>query len=82
MTINIFVLKGDINGKIIVVRFFFCRVYIKKAKNIKSVSKVINLYTHIKIGNNKGHYIHVQLNRCKMATLKKTEFFFTRPIIA
>ena len=28
MTINIFVLKGDLNGKIVVVRFFFCWVYI------------------------------------------------------
>ena len=28
MTINIFVLKGDLNGKIVVVRFFFCQVYI------------------------------------------------------
>ena len=28
MTINIFVLKGDLNGKIVMVRFFFCRVYI------------------------------------------------------
>ena len=27
MTINIFVLKGDSNGKIVEVRFFFCRVY-------------------------------------------------------
>ena len=27
MTINIFVLKGDLNGKIVVVPFFFCRVY-------------------------------------------------------
>ena len=27
MTINIFVLKGDLNGKIVVVRFFFCWVY-------------------------------------------------------
>ena len=29
MTINIFVLKGDLNGKIVVVRLFvfFCRVY-------------------------------------------------------
>ena len=27
MIINIFVLKGDLNGKIVVVRFFFCRVY-------------------------------------------------------
>ena len=27
MTINIFVLKGDLNGKMVVVRFFFCRVY-------------------------------------------------------
>ena len=27
MTINIFVLKRDLNGKIVVVPFFFCRVY-------------------------------------------------------
>ena len=27
MTINIFVLKGDLNGEIVVVRFFFYRVY-------------------------------------------------------
>ena len=28
MTLNIFVLKGALNGKIVVVRFFFCWVYI------------------------------------------------------
>ena len=28
MTINIFVFKGELNGKIVVVRFFFCRVYV------------------------------------------------------
>ena len=28
MTINIFVLKREINGKIVVVRFFFCWVYV------------------------------------------------------
>ena len=28
MTFNILVLKGELNGKIVVVRFFFCRVYI------------------------------------------------------
>ena len=27
IAVNIFVLKGDLNGKIVVVRFFFCRVY-------------------------------------------------------
>ena len=27
MTIYIFVLKGDLNGEIVVVRFFFCREY-------------------------------------------------------
>ena len=27
MIINISVLKGDLNGKIVVMRFFFCRVY-------------------------------------------------------
>ena len=32
MTINIFVLKGDLNGKIVVVRFFFCRVYVYEIK--------------------------------------------------
>ena len=34
MTINIFVLKGDLNGKIVVVRFFFCRVYFVSALTI------------------------------------------------
>ena len=29
MTINTFVSKGDLNGKIVVVRFFFCQVYIQ-----------------------------------------------------
>ena len=29
MTINIFILKGELNGKIVVVRFFFCRVYLE-----------------------------------------------------
>ena len=28
MTINVFVLKGDVTGKISVVRFFFCLVYL------------------------------------------------------
>ena len=28
MAINIFILKGELNGKIVVVRFFFCWVYI------------------------------------------------------
>ena len=27
MAINIFILKGELNGKIVVVRFFYCRVY-------------------------------------------------------
>ena len=27
MTIDIFALKGELNGKILLVRFFFCRVY-------------------------------------------------------
>ena len=31
MTINIFVLKGYLNGKIVVVRFLFCRVYMSCA---------------------------------------------------
>ena len=30
MTIIIFVLKGDLNGKIVVMCFFFCRVYISR----------------------------------------------------
>ena len=39
MTINIFVLKGDLNGKIVVVRFFFCRVYITQIQD----SQIINI---------------------------------------
>ena len=31
MTINISVLKGDLNGKIVLVRYFFCRVYMQLA---------------------------------------------------
>ena len=34
MTMNIFVFKGDLNGKMVVVRFFFCRVYTKSASQI------------------------------------------------
>ena len=34
MTINIFVLKGDLNGKIVVVHFFFCRVYDANCENV------------------------------------------------
>ena len=37
MTINIFVIKGDLNGKIVVVRFFFCQVYNKMQSLEKSV---------------------------------------------
>ena len=45
MTINIFVLKGDLNGKIVVVRFFFCWVYISFdfSTNIKHTYMVINV---------------------------------------
>ena len=32
MTIYIFVLKGDLNGEIVVVRFFFCRVYLNRLR--------------------------------------------------
>ena len=35
MTINIFVLKGDLNGKIVVVRFFFCRVYNLRTEGLR-----------------------------------------------
>ena len=35
MTINIFVLKGELNGKIVVVRFFFCGyMYKNDTKNL------------------------------------------------
>ena len=38
MTIYIFILKGDLNGEIVVVRFFFCRVYdFESGKNILDV---------------------------------------------
>ena len=35
MTINIFVLKGDLNGKIVVVRFFFCRLYNLRTEGLR-----------------------------------------------
>ena len=35
MTINIFVLKGDLNGKIVVVRFFFCWVYNLRTEGLR-----------------------------------------------
>ena len=35
MTINIFVLKGDLNGEIVVVRFFFCRVYNLRTEGLR-----------------------------------------------
>ena len=34
MEINIFVLKGDLNGKIVVVRFFFRWVYYRTVKRL------------------------------------------------
>ena len=34
MIFSIFVSKGDLNGKIVVVRFFFCRVYISDMSKI------------------------------------------------
>ena len=32
MVINIFVIKGDLYGKIVAVRFFFCWVYILRSE--------------------------------------------------
>ena len=59
MTINIFVSKGGLNGKIVVVRFFFCWVYNntvlkdsmlnhcflkKKSKTCREITEII-IYT-------------------------------------
>ena len=41
MTINTFVLKGDLNGKIVVVCFFLCWVYF--AHDIKPFKKCASL---------------------------------------
>ena len=40
MTINIFVLKGDLNGKIVVVRFFFWRVYVQCQVDLIKITAV------------------------------------------
>ena len=42
MTINIFVLKGDLNGKNVVVRFFFCRVYFRVQTNFMDNGNITN----------------------------------------
>ena len=47
MTINIFVLKGDLNGENQVVRFFFCWVYIELLvvlEDIQLITYCIILY--------------------------------------
>ena len=46
MTINIFVLKGDLNGKIVVVRFFFCWVYDIGTKISRTGPFTCNLNIH------------------------------------
>ena len=43
MTIDIFVLKGDLNGKIVVVRFFFCRVKLA-LKSLILYKIIIDIY--------------------------------------
>ena len=70
MIINIFEVKGDLNGKIVMVRFFFCRVYITE-ENIKIEinilfliktslrSHIVCLYLHIEQGL---LYKEIQLN--------------------
>ena len=54
MKINIFVLKGDLDGKIVVVRFFFCRVYVKVLKE-KAYIKTRTRHFFLK---NKGTKLH------------------------
>ena len=46
MTINILVLNGELNGKIVVVRFFFCWVY-KYGCNHSLDNKVMSLYSKV-----------------------------------
>ena len=49
MTINIFVLKGDLNGKIVVVRFFFCRVY-------KLLGKALHVFSFPQLKHVEGKF--------------------------
>ena len=51
MTINIFVLNGDLNGKLVVVRFFFCRVYFDTVCNLDAGKKVffMNCFSYASI---------------------------------
>ena len=54
MTINIFVLKGDLNGKIVVVRFFFCRVYEQdRLRKFKISTRCNRLHVFYLNGNDK-----------------------------
>ena len=46
MTINIFVSKGGLNGKIVVVRFFFCWVYIYVQRKVR-IGTIPELYLRI-----------------------------------
>ena len=48
MTINNSVLKGDLNGKIVVVRFFFCWVYINVTFPLHFAGKKINIHVYEK----------------------------------
>ena len=64
MTINIFVLKGDLNGKIVVVRFFFCWVYMAQKEGNSILVRVEKL-------------LHLSIcipNIIKISQLKRTHF--------
>ena len=56
MTINFRVLKGDLNGKIVVLRFFFCRVYLYLNMIIDQYAEgAIKMETHLELKSKDIH---------------------------
>ena len=66
MTVNIFVLKGALNGKIVVVRFYFCQVYLQFL--IENITCNITRKEYYK----KYMYQHFH---SRYALMKNTDFF-------
>ena len=49
MTISILALKGKLDGKILLLRFFFCRVYFKGAGGADDVHRLPLSYVRIPV---------------------------------
>ena len=56
MTISILALKGKLNGKILLLRFFFCRVYNDKNNHFMSL-KAVELGSLVHVWNISNQYI-------------------------